>query len=518
MDLREVVTINGEMNIKDIYKYKVGRLPVLDQKEKMIGIITCTDLNISLIEKMKKEYTDLKNTKLNLLELDSVIESSYDGIYITDGEANTIKVNNAYEKITGLKRKDLLGRNMKDIEKEGIISKSCTLLMLKNKKTTTIPQEFANGVKVLVTSNPIFDENGKIVLAVTNVRDVTNLIELKEQLQKNEELTRKYASQLEEMRVQLLNTSEMIAEDQKTIEIVQLANRVAKVDTTVLVLGETGVGKDEISKFIHKSSNRSKQQFIKINCGAIPANLIESEFFGYEKGSFTGANKEGKIGLFEIASGGTIFLDEVGEIPMDMQVKLLRVLQEGEIKRIGGTKDIKIDVRILAATNRDLEEMIKNKEFREDLYYRLNVVPIFMPPLRERKQDIIPLVNFFLEKLNKKYSFNKSFSAEALNCMYEYNWPGNVRELKNIVERVVIMSEDDTIKRTDLPRNIIDATSIVVTLNVEEEGIGLKEALDSLEEKLIRKAYDKYGNVRAAAKSLGMDAATFVRRKKKYIN
>ncbi|OCA99341.1 sigma 54-interacting transcriptional regulator [Clostridium beijerinckii] len=517
LDLKKVITINSEMNIEDVLKYNVGRLPVIDKNNKIIGIITHTDFINDLVEKISKKCRDIKNTKLGLTELDSIIECSYDGIYITDGEANTIKINNAYESITGLKRAEVLGRNMKDLEKEGVISQSATLLVLKNRKTTTIQQEFKTGVKVLVSSNPIFDKNGKIIMVVTNVRDVTQLYELKEQLQKNKEITLKYVSEIEEMRTQLLNTSEIVAEDHKTIEIIQLANRIAKVDTTILMLGETGAGKDQIAKHIHKVSKRSKKQFIKVNCGAVPASLIESEFFGYEKGAFTGANKEGKIGLFEMASGGTIFLDEVGELPMDMQVKLLRVLQEMEVVRIGGTKPIKIDVRVLAATNRDLEDMIKKKQFREDLYYRLNVIPLYIPPLRERKHDILPLINFFLTQLNKKYNFNKVFASDALNCMYEYNWPGNVRELKNIVERAVIMSEDDKIKRSDLPKNIIGSNGMIVTLNTFEEGINLKETLDAIEKKLIKKAYDKYGNVRAAAKSLGIDASTFVRKRQKYM-
>lgn len=517
LDLKKVITINSEMNIEDVLKYNVGRLPVIDKNNKIIGIITHTDFINDLVEKISKKCRDMKNTKLGLTELDSIIECSYDGIYITDGEANTIKINNAYESITGLKRSEVLGRNMKDLEKEGVISQSATLLVLKNRKTTTIQQEFKTGVKVLVSSNPIFDKNGKIIMVVTNVRDVTQLYELKEQLQKNKEITLKYVSEIEEMRTQLLNTSEIVAEDHKTIEIIQLANRIAKVDTTILMLGETGAGKDQIAKHIHKVSKRCKKQFIKVNCGAVPASLIESEFFGYEKGAFTGANKEGKIGLFEMASGGTIFLDEVGELPMDMQVKLLRVLQEMEVVRIGGTKPIKIDVRVLAATNRDLEDMIKKKQFREDLYYRLNVIPLYIPPLRERKHDILPLINFFLTQLNKKYNFNKIFASDALNCMYEYNWPGNVRELKNIVERAVIMSEDDKIKRSDLPKNIIGSNGMIVTLNTFEEGINLKETLDAIEKKLIKKAYDKYGNVRAAAKSLGIDASTFVRKRQKYI-
>jgi len=516
LEIKKVITVNSEMNVEDVIKYKVGRLPIVDTNNKIIGIITHTDLSNNLIKKIVKEYKDLKNVKLSLMELESIIECSYDGIYITDGDANTIKVNNAYERITGIKKVDVLGKNMRDLEKSGVISQSASLLVMSSRKITTIQQEFNTGVKVLVSSTPIFDENKKISMVVTNVRDVTQLHDLKELIEKNKEITRKYVSEIEEMRTQLLTTSEIVAEDPKTIEIIQLASRIAKVDATILMLGETGVGKDEIAKYIHKVSSRNGRQFIKVNCGAVPISLIESEFFGYEKGAFTGANKEGKIGLFELASGGTIFLDEVGEIPLDMQVKLLRVLQEMEIVRVGGTKPIKINVRVLAATNRDLEKMIASGTFREDLYYRLNVVPLLIPALRQRKQDILPLINLFLKQLNKKYNFNKVLLPETLSCLYEYSWPGNVRELKNIVERVVIMSQDDKVNKSDLPTNIIDSSGREVVLNSLDEGITLKETLEDIEEKLIKRAYNKYGNVRAAAKALGIDPSTFVRKRQKY--
>ena len=513
LGLKKVITIRSDMTIENISDYKVGRLLVVDDNDKMVGIITHTDLINNLIKKITNE----RNIKLSSMELDSIIECSYDGIFITDGDGKTIKVNNAYERLTGLKKVDLLGKNMKDLVSGGVISQSATLLVLASRKITTIQQEFSTGVKALASSTPVFDNNGKIIMVVTNVRDITQLNNLKEQVQKNKEITQKYVSEIREMRTQILNTSGIVAKDPKTIAILQLAQRIAKVDTTILMLGETGVGKDEIAKYIHKVSCRNGQQFIKVNCGAVPISLIESEFFGYERGAFTGANKEGKIGLFELASGGTIFLDEVGEIPLDMQVKLLRVLQEKEIVRVGGTKPLKIDVRVLAATNRDLEKMIKEGKFREDLYYRLNVVPLFIPPLRERKQDIIPLIKVFIKQLNKEYSFNKILVPEALNCLYEYSWPGNVRELKNIVERVVIMNENDKITTSDLPTNIIDSSGLKVILNSFDEGITLKETLDDIEEKLIKRAYNKYGNVREAAKSLGIDKSTFVRKRQKYM-
>lgn len=450
-----------------------------------------------------------------MIDLDAVIESSYDGIYITDGDANTIKVNKAYENITGLKREDMIGKNMRKLVRDGVISNSATLEVLRTKKPITIDQSFKTGKKALVSGSPIFNESGQITMVVTNVRDVTQLYELNEQLAKHRELSQKYHSEIEAMRSQLLNSTDIIAEDKSMLNTLRMAKRVANVDTTVLLLGETGVGKEEVAKYIHKNSKRSKKQFIKINCGAIPANLIESELFGYEKGAFTGANKEGKMGLFEISDGGTIFLDEIGELPLDMQVKLLRVLQEREIERIGSVKPIKIDVRVIAATNRNLEDMVTKKIFRQDLYYRLNVVPIVIPPLRDRKGDIAPLVQHFLEILNKKYELNKSFTKSSMHCFAEYNWPGNVRELKNVVERVVIMSSSDKILESELPiqnkLGILDGE-----LKNCKDDVNLKEMIEKVEFKFINNAFERYGNVRDAAKSLGIDASTLVRKRKKY--
>jgi transcriptional regulator with PAS, ATPase and Fis domain len=295
----------------------------------------------------------------------------------------------------------------------------------------------------------------------------------------------------------------------------EFSQRIAKVDTTVLLLGETGVGKEEIAKFIHRNSLRKDRPFVKINCGAIPANLIESELFGYEKGAFTGALQQGKLGMFEVAEGGTLLLDEIGELPLKMQVKLLRALQEQEITRVGGTKSIKIDVRILAATNRNLEKMVREKIFREDLYYRLNVVPVNIPPLREREKDILPLAYLFLEQFNKKYGLKKRFSFSTNACFLDYSWPGNIRELKNIVERVVVTSKENEILIEDLPEGICK-NKIEKIGERDSDIIPLKDALGKIEKELIEKAYEKFGSVRSAAKALGIDASTFVRKRQKY--
>jgi PAS domain S-box-containing protein len=449
------------------------------------------------------------------LRISDILDSSYDGIYITDGRANTIMVNKAYERIAGIKIEELIGRNMNDLVNEGYISQSATLLVLKDRKVNTIEQNFKTGKKALVTSTPVFNSAGDITMVVTNVRDITELYELKEKLDEKENLTKKYSVELEAMKIELLKNNDLIAMDKKMLDIIQMAIRVAPIDTTVLITGETGVGKEEIAKLIYKNSNRETKQFIKVNCGSIPKTLIEAELFGYERGAFTGANKEGKIGLFEVADGGTIFLDEIGELPLDMQVKLLRVLQDGQFTRVGGVEEITVDVRILAATNRNLEEMVREKLFREDLYYRLNIVPITIPPLRDRRDDIIPLIHYFLNKLNKKYRFKKTISSEALKILYAYEWKGNVRELRNIIERIMVMSEKDIISKPDLPKSILAWDKVQNVIN-ENEIVPLKQALNKVEKHLLEIAFNTYGNVRDAAKVLEIDPATFVRKRQKY--
>lgn len=283
----------------------------------------------------------------------------------------------------------------------------------------------------------------------------------------------------------------------------------------MILFGETGVGKEVFAKYIYQHSARKNKPFIKVNCGAIPANLVESELFGYEKGAFTGADKNGKMGLFELANTGTIFLDEVGELPLDMQVKLLRVLQEQEFERIGGRKPVKVDVRVLAATNRDLEEMVKQKTFRQDLYYRLMIFPVHIPPLRERPDDILPLAQLFLQTLNRKYDFKKYLSPLSAKMMQDYSWPGNIRELRNIIERAVIISNEDEIGPDALHLFTVEDRPETKS-RVLDPVKDLKTAMEELELEYINHAYEKYGNVREAAESLGMTPSTFVRKRQKY--
>lgn len=446
--------------------------------------------------------------------LDAIIEHSFDGIYITDGEANTIMVNRAYQNITGLTKADVIGKNMKYLVKENIISASGSLLAIRAHKPVTLEQKFKTGKRALITSSPIFDEKDNIIMVVTNVRDLTEIYNLKEEVELKKQQENKLRQELQHIQSKL-HCKNMVAEDKNTLSVILWADKVAPLDATVMLLGETGVGKEVFAKYIYQNSQRTNESFIKVNCGAIPANLIESELFGYDKGAFTGANKNGKIGLFEVADKGTIFLDEIGELPLAMQVKLLRVLQEQEVERIGGTTPVKIDVRIIAATNRKLEEMVEAKTFREDLYYRLMVFPINIPPLRERRDDIMPLLQLFTRNLNKKYGFNKHFSDSAVHVLEDYSWPGNIRELKNIVERAIIISGEDEIGTECLPvyNKVPQKGHIPRVLSPVKD---LKRAMEELELEYMAAAYEEYGNVRDAAKSLGMNASTFVRKRQKY--
>lgn len=443
--------------------------------------------------------------------LESIIETSYDGIYITDSDADTILVNKSYERITGLNRDKLMGINMRELVKSGVLSESATLDVLKTKECVTIHQRFSTGKSAIVTSSPYFDEEGKVSLIIANVRDVTELENLTMNLLLEKEENTRFKKHVSNLNLQLSNNESIIAEDNLMLELLLLSKRVATSDATIIINGETGTGKEVLARFIYENSMRKDEPFISLNCGAIPGGLIESEFFGYAKGAFTGASSQGRIGVFESAHNGTLFLDEIGELPLSMQVKLLRVLQEGEIVKVGSNHTKKINVRIIAATNRDLEELVGKGLFREDLFFRLNVVPLIVPPLRDRKNSIIPTIDYFMTLFNTKYNFNKSLSKSALKRLYEYSWPGNIRELKNLTERLVITSLNPVITENDLPDGF-NSNNLT-----PPNKLTLSESLDYVEREMIFNVYSKHKNVRAAAKELGISASTFVRKRNKHL-
>ena len=405
---------------------------------------------------------------------------------------------------------------MKALIAEGIFDKSVTLEVLKRKTAVTMIQEIKGGKKILVTGNPIIDEKGEITFVVTNDRDITELDNLRGQLQEAQALAKGYISRLSEVEMKGIDLSNIIFRSGEMQRIIEMVLRVAKVDSTVLLLGESGVGKGMIAKLIHKNSERNNGPFIRVDCAGIPDTLIESELFGYDKGAFTGARNEGKPGFFELANKGTLFLDEIGEIPITLQSKLLRFLEDHEIIRVGGTEAKEIDVRIIAATNKKIEEMVASKKFREDLYYRINVVPIYVTSLRERRDDILPLIYHFLEKFNKTYKKVKVFSPEGIDALYKYDFPGNIRELANIIERLVVVTEKERIEVQDLPNAVLGYKGKEMPYSSFLEGVSLKDALEKFESYIITNMIKKYGSQHETAKTLKVDQATISRKMKKY--
>ena len=302
-----------------------------------------------------------------------------------------------------------------------------------------------------------------------------------------------------------------IASSESMIRVFTKAKQVAAYPTTILLLGETGVGKEVISSFIHHNSDRADKSFIKINCSAIPEPLMEAELFGYEKGAFTGAREKGKMGLFELANHGTILLDEIGDMSFSLQTKLLRTIQENEIMRVGGTRPIHLDVRIISATSRNIEEMVANGQFLDALYYRLNVVEIQIPPLRERREDIIPLAEFYLQYFCEKYKLTKEFTPNVRGCFLQYDWPGNVRELRNTVENLTVSSLGNFIEKEDLPARLAGVDPVQIHRHPRAGGESLKSAVESLQREMITEAVAREGSLRKAAAALEMDATTLSR-------
>ncbi|OEH54815.1 Fis family transcriptional regulator [Oceanobacillus sp. E9] len=461
------------------------------------------------INDLIKEIKKIKN--LNR-ELDAIIENSYDGIYITDSKGVTLKTNSAIERITGIPKEYYIGKNVNALIERGILKNSVTNKVLELNRTVTLVQINYAGNQTLLTGSPVYNEKGEIEKVVTNIRDLSDLYELQTELLRVNKLNDKFKKELERLKNRPDQLKDVITKSEQMKLIYDTAQRIANIDATVLILGETGVGKDVLANYIYSNSERSKKgEFMKVNCGAIPSDLLESELFGYESGAFTGANSQGKKGMFELADKGTIFLDEIGELPLPLQVKLLRVLQDGEIHRIGGTKPQKIDTRIITATNRDLRSMVENGEFREDLYYRLNVIPIKIPPLRERRDDIIPMIHYFLEKMNKKYNLNKTIDYNLKSFFLSYDWSGNIRELSNLIERLVVTTRDELISIDNLPVEYI--TSKEYTTN---QLVSLKAAVEIAEKKVLSLAAEKYTSTYEIAKALESSQPTIVRKLKKY--
>lgn len=445
---------------------------------------------------------------LSIDELIPILDSISDAIFIDDAQGFTIWINKASEELYKIKRKDIIGKHVSFLESEGIFTPSVARIVMEQKKEVTIIHENRDGKRLLTTGIPIVDSKNKMSKIITTTHDITELIHLQNEL---ESVQNKLSG---------LNAQEgfndIIANSPSMYNVIQLTRRLSDVDSTVLITGESGVGKGVIAKLLHENGNRKEFPFVKVNCGAIPENLIESELFGYESGAFTGSKRNGKKGLFETADKGTIFLDEISELPLNLQVKLLQVIQEREITRVGGVESVPINVRIISATNRDLLALVREGKFREDLYYRLNVVPISIPPLRERPEDIIPMIRIFLNQNNRKMKEHKEIDSRTIAILMKYTWPGNVRELQNIIERLMITTKGTTIMPENLPSFIMEPSVVPETSAAATDGKSLKEALDLAEREILAKAVEKHKTTRAIAKALGVSQPTIVRKLQKY--
>ncbi len=446
-------------------------------------------------------------------DLRRILDCIKDGIFITDGTGRILALNQASLDLCMYKEEDLLGKTMQELLDSKMFDDSVALEAIKQKDTVSVIQKGVTGdYDLLVTGTPLFDENQEISLVILTERDVTDLVNLRATVNS---LTERHSQEVEYYREQCISYNEIICESNTMKQLLDIALRIAATDATVLLQGESGTGKSLIARFIFKHSNRSQQPFIELNCGAIPENLLESELFGYEKGAFTGASEKGKAGLFELANGGTLFLDEIASLPLHLQVKLLRAIQEREIMRVGGSKYIPIDIRIISATNVSLVKAVNSGEFRKDLYYRLNVCQLELPPLRKRKADIRPLCEHFLNVFNNKYQTNKIISSSAWKILLGYQWPGNIRELENMLERIIVIGSSQIISAEQI-------STLFLLSDLESMGhdndlsINLKEELDRFEKKLILSKVKYFHTATELAQALCIDKSTATRKLQKY--
>ena len=454
-----------------------------------------------------QDVSDLVGMKEINEKFIKILENSQDMICFLDKNGIVNYINPSYIKHTGLKSENILGQYITDIEPDGYISKAFKEKLKFNDVIYPV-----NNVNVIGNIEPLFVDN-TFTGVISTARPINELKELIGKLNKSQEELNYYKEEFLKQISTNSSFNNIIGSSRTLKDILYICEKASKTTSTVLIRGESGTGKELIAKVIHNNSPRHDKPFVRVNCASIPENLLESELFGYEKGSFTGATKS-KPGKFAIANGGTIFLDEIGDMPLSMQVKLLRVLQEMEIDPIGGINPIPIDVRVIAATNRDLEKMIKENTFREDLYYRLNVIGINLPALRERKEDIPDLVEHFIKKLNVKLNKNiLGISNDALNLLQQYQWPGNIRELENIIERAMNFCDEKYISSFYLPSYFKPNADSSREINIDKDNI---LPFEEYEKQIIKMAMEKYKTFNKAGKALGLTHRTVSLKCKKY--
>lgn len=435
-------------------------------------------------------------------ELNYIIEEAPNSFFVCDSHAVCIRVNKSFEKMVKIMKNDILGVNMSDKDADGSFRPSVCHLTLKEKRPVSVLQEIGDVKNMAVTGVPVYDENGDLFRIITNAVKIDEVEPIAEYLNKKQHENNAVAER-----------KTIIAKSDAMKQIVELADVVKDTESNILITGETGVGKGVLARYIHETSVRSENPMVSINCGAIPENLLESELFGYESGAFTGADRKGKPGLIELAEGGTLFLDEISELPLMLQVKILYFLQTKKIMRVGGTKEIHIDARVIAASNKQLEAEVQKGTFRSDLYYRINVIPIHIPPLRDRKEDLYAMAEFFLEFYSEKYNKKTMLTREYIKYIREHGWPGNVRELENYIERMVVTS--DSCCFSVLNEGWDDGHEKTGNENAGKQD--LIKRIEKTERDAVIEAYMKYKSSYKVAEALGISQSTAYRRIKKFI-
>lgn len=452
-----------------------------------------------------------------MINYKQILNSMFTDLAIVDKKGIMLYVTGGFEQNYNVSKDKVIGKSVDEIEKSFIFNPSVAKRVFETKEKVIMSHRNKNGNYVIVNGIPVYDENGEVEYVVSYSVDSDEIVSLQRERDGLLEKLEEYQQALSELQNQFDTMKQGMNDLQGAKNALQSINKIKRYDVSVLFTGESGVGKTTYAKYLHDNGTRADGPFVEISCGAIPENLLESELFGYNKGSFTGANAEGKEGLIETANGGTLFLDEIAELPLKLQSKLLKVLQGKTIMHVGDTKEISVDFRLITATNKDLTAMVAEGTFREDLFYRINVITIDIPPLRKRPEDTVSLIKYFMDKFNLKYGEKKTMSSESFQHLCAYAWPGNIREMENTLERLIIMSDEEIIVTEDLPEQIFYNEQPEFG-ETELGDINLNELLKNYEKTIIQKAAKRYKSSTQMAKGLGISQTSAARKMREYID
>ncbi len=518
----------------------VNRLPIIEEGEVVAVVITMQD--IEMFDEIVKQLPGYKSLHE---EVETILEQIGDAFIALDFEKRVIRVNSAYERLVAVDRSALLGRFIKQIKRDPAHIISLIEQVFEKQIRIVNHVKSENGNNLIVTASPSFDEEGNINMVLVRIQDLSQFVSFQEKFLPKERITFQSPNEGKKLEIQkLCQDTGIVAHSDSMLHLLQMVLKVSQSDSLVFLQGESGVGKSMLASLIHSQSPRSEQPLIVINASAIPEEIMESELFGYAKGAFTGALAQGKVGLLEAANKGTIFLDEIGEMKYSMQAKLLEVIEKKSFIRVGCTKRISVDIRIIAATNRDLEKDVEDGLFRKDLYYRLNVIPLYVPPLRERREDIQIMAQEIIQQYNAKHKTKKSLSKDLKQWLSGHEFSGNMRELINIFEWMLVMSDAEELTIAHLPAGLqkhivsykseenqmdmqekqeqeqekkkIFDSDVLVTQSLPEKVLPLKEAMKHMEKRYLEEALARFGSIQATADALNVHFSTLWRKLLQY--